>query len=94
MLIVNQHSFWECFEFNWFYFDKIIFHKIKDIKKGDYTFAYLLWYGVVRFIVEHFRSDSLMFLGLKSAQLISIIFIVVGGLGLIGIFRKEKIMMF
>lgn len=62
--------------------------KIKTIKRGDYTFAYLLWYGIVRFIIEHFRSDSLMFLGFKSAQIISIIFVVIGGLGLYGKFNK------
>lgn len=64
--------------------------KIKTIKRGDYTYAYLVWYGIVRFIIEHFRSDSLMFLGMKSAQIISVIFVIVGGLGLYGIFRKEK----
>lgn len=64
--------------------------KIKDIKRGDYAYSYLLWYGIVRFIVEHFRSDSLMFLGLKSAQLVSIIFAGIGLLGLLGVFRKNK----
>lgn len=64
--------------------------KIKDIKRGDYAYSYLLWYGIVRFIVEHFRSDSLMLFNFKSAQLVSIGFIIVGGLGLYGLFRKKK----
>lgn len=64
--------------------------KIKEIKRGDYAYSYLLWYGIVRFIVEHFRSDSLMIFNLKSAQLVSIVFVIIGGLGLLGVFRKNK----
>lgn len=64
--------------------------KVKNIKRGDYAYSYLVWYGIVRFIVEHFRSDSLMLLNFKSAQLVSIAFIIVGGLGLYGLFRKKK----
>lgn len=64
--------------------------KIKNIKKGDYAFAYLFWYGIVRFIVEHFRSDSLMFLNFKSAQIVSLIFVIIGTLGFSGYFVKNK----
>lgn len=59
------------------------------MKKGDYAYSYLLWYGIVRFIVEHFRSDSLMLFNLKSAQIVSIGFIVVGLLGLAGVLRRR-----
>lgn len=64
--------------------------KIKDVKKGDYAYSYLLWYGIVRFIVEHYRSDSLMLFNFKSAQLVSIVFVVIGAMGLFGVFRKKK----
>ena len=64
--------------------------RVKKIKKGDYAFSYLLWYGIVRFVVEHFRSDSLMLFSLKSAQIVSVIFIIIGALGLLGVFKKNK----
>lgn len=66
-----------------------VFSKIRKMKKGDYAYSYLLWYGIVRFIVEHFRSDSLMLFNLKSAQIVSIGFIVVGLLGLAGVLRRR-----
>lgn len=64
--------------------------KLKKVKRGDYAYSYLVWYGIVRFIVEHFRSDSLMLFNLKSAQLVSIVFVIIGALGLYGVFRKDK----
>lgn len=56
----------------------------KVLKKGQLTGFYLIWYGVARLIIEAARSDSLMLGPLKIAQLISILFIVLG----IKIFRK------
>lgn len=57
-------------------------------KKGDMVYAYFCWYGIVRFFVEAFRSDSLMFMGLKVAQIISIMFIVIGVLGILGVYDR------
>lgn len=68
---------------------KFVLPKFRKMQRGDYIYSYLVWYGVVRFVIEHFRSDSLMFLGLKSAQLVSLIFIAVGLMGFIGLFRKK-----
>lgn len=66
--------------------------KSKDRKRGQQTFAYLIWYGVVRFIIEAMRTDALMvnlgFTELRIAQIASIIFVVVGLLGYYGNFRK------
>lgn len=71
---------------------KLVLPKVRKMKRGDYIYAYLVWYGVVRFFIEHFRSDSLMFMGFKSAQVTSLIFIVIGVLGFAGLFRrKEKV---
>ena len=50
----------------------------KYLKKGNLTAFYLIWYGIIRFIVESLRSDSLMLGSLKMAQIISIIFIISG----------------
>ncbi len=65
-----------------------VYKRFSKIKRGDLMYAYLMWYGVTRFFIEGFRSDSLMFFGLRSAQLVSILFIVVGVLGTLGVFRK------
>ncbi len=60
-------------------------------KRGDLVFAYLMWYGVVRFFVEGLRTDSLMFMGVRTAQVISIVFIIFGAIGMSGVFRKYTI---
>lgn len=62
--------------------------KYHFMKRGDGIYFYLLWYGWSRFIVEGLRTDSLMFMGLRMAQLISIGFIIVAVLGYLGVFRK------
>jgi phosphatidylglycerol:prolipoprotein diacylglycerol transferase len=71
-----------------FYFESIwcilgfifmIFMRNKyKIKVGTITAIYLIWYSVGRFVIEAFRTDSLMILGLKQAQIISVIGIIVG----------------
>ncbi len=65
-----------------------VYKRFSNIKRGDLAYAYLMWYGVTRFFVEGLRSDSLMFFGLRSAQLVSIAFVVFGMLGTLGVFRK------
>lgn len=52
--------------------------KTKNIKTGTITSIYLIWYGLVRVIIESFRSDSLMLGPLKMAQIVSILFIISG----------------
>lgn len=56
----------------------VIRKKYSNLKKGQLTGFYLTWYGVVRFIIESLRSDSLMLGPIKIAQLVSIIFVIVG----------------
>ena len=56
----------------------IIIRKSKKIKTGQLTSIYLTWYGIVRLIIEGMRSDSLMIGPLKIAQIVSIVFIVIG----------------
>jgi len=57
-------------------------------RNGDLIYAYIVWYGIVRFFIEMFRSDALMLGGLKVAQLTSILFMLVGGLGIMGVYNK------
>lgn len=67
-----------------------VLRRFTKTKRGDLSYAYLMWYGVVRFFVEIFRTDALLVGngGLKIAQIISLIFIAVGLLGYLGVFRK------
>lgn len=65
-------------------------HERNQYKKGDLVYAYLIWYGIVRFYIESFRTDYLPFFGtgLKIAQVTSVAFIVVGLIGYFGVFKK------
>ena len=56
----------------------IIIRKRLKIKTGTLTGIYLIWYGIIRLIIETFRSDSLMLGPLKMAQIVSIIGIIIG----------------
>ncbi len=57
-------------------------------RRGQMTYAYLLWYGAVRFFIEIYRSDALLIGSFKIAQLISILFILIGLVGYFGCFDK------
>ena len=59
-------------------------------KRGDLFWAYLMWYGIVRLIIETFRTDSLYIgnTGIKTAQVVSLVYILIGSLGYIGLFDK------
>lgn len=63
-------------------------------KRGDLAYAYLMWYGLIRFFIEGKRTDSLYLGNLKMAQVTSIIFLAIGLLGYLGFFdrylKKEK----
>ncbi len=50
----------------------------RDIKIGFLSGFYLIWYGIGRFIIESLRTDSLMFMGLKIAQIVSILMMILG----------------
>ena len=67
---------------------------IKKILVGDGISFYLIWYGIVRFIVETMRTDPLYLgtTGIKMAELTSIIYIVLGITWLI-VRRIKKIQM-
>lgn len=47
-------------------------------KHGDAASLYLIWYGLVRFVVEGLRTDSLMMGPLRVSQVLSAILVVVG----------------
>lgn len=47
-------------------------------KKGEIILLYAILYGGLRFFVEGLRTDSLMFLGLRISQVVSVIGVLVG----------------
>lgn len=65
----------------------------KNYKRGFNLAFYFIYYGVVRLIVESFRSDSLYFLntGIKVSQLVSAILIVIGIVRLVLIYTKTDL---
>lgn len=56
----------------------LLVRKRKKLILGHLTSIYLIWYGIIRFFIESLRTDSLLFLNLKAAQIVSIIMICVG----------------
>ena len=67
----------------------ILIIRRKSNKLGLVTGFYLIWYGLIRSIIEYFRTDSLMIFNVKVAILVSIISIITGIYILISN-RKEK----
>jgi phosphatidylglycerol:prolipoprotein diacylglycerol transferase len=61
----------------------LIRHLSKYLKTGQLTGIYFMWYSVGRFFIEGLRTDSLMFSGLRVAQIVSVILFAVGLLMLI-----------
>ncbi|MGO1249109.1 MAG: prolipoprotein diacylglyceryl transferase family protein, partial [Streptococcus thermophilus] len=60
----------------------------KGLRQGDVTSFYLIWYGLGRFVIEGMRTDSLMFVGLRVSQWVSISIIILGAVLLY--FRKQR----
>ena len=83
-----------------FYFESIlciigfiiimILRRKKNIKVGCQIGFYFIWYGIVRFFIEVFRTDSLMLFNLKMAQIVSIIGIIIGIVLIVLSRNKEK----
>lgn len=56
----------------------MIARRLKYTKVGQPAALYLMWYGFGRFFIESMRMDSLMLGGFKVAQIVSVIFVLVG----------------
>ena len=68
----------------------LIIRKITNRKTGIVTYSYFIWYGIGRFIIEGLRTDSLYIGSIRVSQLVSIILIIIGIIGIIlNIKRKE-----
>lgn len=66
-----------------------ILQKRKEKSKGIVISSYMILYSIGRFFIEGLRTDSLYFMGLRTAQLVSIAGIVLG-LIFILVIRKRK----
>lgn len=56
----------------------IVYRNTKIKKEGQIVGIYFILYGIIRFLIESLRTDSLMFFNFKVAQIISIIMIIIG----------------
>lgn len=56
---------------------------------GQVTMLYFILYGVLRFVVEGFRTDSLYFGPLRVAQILALIGVVLGIVGLLYFSKRE-----
>ena len=61
----------------------IIIRKITKRKSGIMTYSYFIWYGIGRLFIEGLRTDSLYLGNIRISQLVSIILIFVGIIGII-----------
>ena len=67
----------------------LIIRKLTNRKKGMVTYTYFIWYGIGRFFIESLRTDSLYLGSIKISQLVSIILIIIGIIGIIINIKKE-----
>lgn len=63
-------------------------HKKHLFKQGEVFFSYVIWYAFGRFFVEGMRTDSLMLLGIRVSQWLSVI-LFIGAIGIL-VFRRKS----
>lgn len=68
----------------------LIIRKYKYLKVGQLTGIYFMWYSFGRFFIESMRTDSLMFMGFKAAQIVSIALFLIGLFMVMKIGRKSR----
>ena len=56
----------------------LLIRRYKGLKIGQLTGTYFIWYGLGRFLIESMRTDSLMLGSIKVAQIVSLIFVIIG----------------
>lgn len=61
-----------------------------NLRRGEIFFLYMIWYSIGRFFIEGMRTDSLYLIGeLRSAQVVSVLAIVIGLVAII--YRRVKV---
>lgn len=56
----------------------LVRHKKQDLKLGETTFLYLIWYAFGRFFIEGLRTDSLYWGPIRVSQALSMVLFVAG----------------
>lgn len=69
----------------------LIYRRFRYVKNGEILSIYLIWYGLIRFVIETFRTDSLMLSSFKVAQIVSVIMFFVGIYILVSQKQKPKL---
>ena len=64
--------------------------KKKEGKDGIILGGYMILYSIGRFFIEGLRTDSLMFMGLRTAQMVSLIGIILGIILIIWVNKSNK----
>ena len=60
------------------FFLSLFLRRRKYIKDGQLVAFYMMWYGVARFVIETFRTDALLFNGIRVARGVSVLMFVIG----------------
>lgn len=68
-----------------------ILYRKKESQNGIVICSYISLYSLGRVFIEGLRTDSLMFGGLRVAQMVSIAGIVIGIIGILIIYKKNKL---
>ena len=68
----------------------VILYKVKKGYEGVVISSYMILYSIGRFFIEGLRTDSLMFIGLRMAQLISLVGIILGIIFIFIIVQRNK----
>jgi phosphatidylglycerol---prolipoprotein diacylglyceryl transferase len=71
----------------WLFTDNNRHHRLKT---GSIFLVYLIAYSIGRFGVEGLRTDSLMFGSLKTAQLVSLVGVAIGSIGLLWLYIRQR----
>lgn len=61
----------------------IIIRNLTNRKQGIITYSYFIWYGIGRLFIEGLRTDSLYLGNLRVSQIVSILLIIIGILGIV-----------
>jgi phosphatidylglycerol---prolipoprotein diacylglyceryl transferase len=59
------------------------------LQPGSLLFVFFIWYGVVRFGLESLRENNWVLFGIPTAQLVSIVIIAIGVIGLAWLNRRR-----
>ena len=60
------------------FFLSLFLRRRKYIKDGQLVAFYMMWYGTARFVIETFRTDALLFNGIRVARVVSILMFIAG----------------